>query len=156
MVRMNLRIKYYFFKKFRIVFGIILLGLFSCGDEYLFDDVDCAECYVPKPDFGPVTVNITINTENQRVPVKIFKGKYEEKYLTDFSSAVHIDTISQSSFVVDLQVNEYYSVAAEYTQNGKKVIVVDGDKLKIYKVSDNCDEVCWIYRGGEIDATLKK
>lgn len=133
-----------------------MLGLLSCGDEYMLDDVDCSECYVPKPEFGSVNVNITINAENNRVPVKIFKGKYEEKYLKDFSSAVHIDTISQSSFVVDLKVNEYYSVVAEYTKDGKKTLVVDGDKLKIYKISDNCDEVCWIFKGGEVDVTLKK
>jgi hypothetical protein len=147
---------YQHLKKLPLLFSFVALGLLSCGDEYFFDDVNCSECYTPKPDFGPVKVEITINAENSRVPVKIFKGKYEEKYLNDFSSAVHIDTISQSSFEVDLKVNEYYSIAAEYIKNGKKTIVVDGDKLKIYKVSDNCDEVCWIFRGGEIDATLKK
>lgn len=147
---------YHYLKKIPLLFSLIVLGLLSCGDEYLLDNVDCSECYTPKPEFGPVTVEITINSENKQVPVKVFKGKYEEKYLNDFSSAVHIDTISQSSFVVDLKVNEYYSVAAEYIKDGKKTIVVDGDKLKLYQVSDNCDEVCWIFRGGEIDATIKK
>lgn len=156
MDRIRMLISYRHINRIILVFSIVMLGLLSCGDEYILDDVDCSECYVPKPDFGPVTVKLSINAENSRIPVKIFKGKYEEKYLNDFSSAVHIDTISQSSFEVDLKVNEYYSVAAEYIKDGKKTIVVDGDKLKIYKVSDNCDEVCWIFRGGEIDATLKK
>jgi hypothetical protein len=67
-----------------------------------------------------------------------------------------IATVSVSNYITDLPVNEYYSVAAEYMHNGKKVVVVDGDKLKIYRVSDNCDEICWIFRGGKVDASLKK
>jgi hypothetical protein len=151
-----MKFRYRHIKQVPLIFSFIILGLLSCGDEYLLDDVDCSECYVPKPEFGPVTVEITLNAENSRIPIKIFKGKYEEKFLNDFSSAVHVDTISQSSFEVDLKVNEYYSVAAEYIKDGKKTIVVDGDRLKLYKVSDSCDEVCWIFRGGEIDATIKK
>lgn len=147
--------KYILTPRLPLITGILIIGLLSCGDEYFLDDVDCAECYVPKPSTGPVKTDITINSENTRIPVKIFKGKYEESYLKDFNSAVFVDTISKTSFEVELPVNEYYSVAAEYLKNGKKVIVVAGDKLKQYQVSDNCDEVCWIFRGGKIDATLK-
>lgn len=142
--------------KMSLFFGILLLGLLSCGDEYFLDDVDCSECYVPKPEYGPVTITLSRNAENDSIPIKIFKGKYEETFLEDFSAAVIIDTVAKSTYTVDLEVNEYYSVAAEYVRNGKKVVVVDGDRLKLYKVSDKCDEVCWIFRGGNIDATLKK
>lgn len=144
------------FRKAPLISGIILLGLLSCGDEYLLDNVDCSECYVPKPEYGPFTITLTPNDENRRIPVKIFKGKYQENFLKDFSSAVILDTVSVSNYVTDLKVNEYYSVAAEYTHNGQKVIVVDGDRLRIYKVSDNCDEICWIFRGGKVDASLKQ
>lgn len=153
---MNLKLVNACLKKLPLALSFLVLGLLSCGDEYLFDDVDCSECYTNKPDYGPVTVSLTRNSENSRIPIKIFKGKYKESYLNDYSSAVIVDTTSSSSYSVDLEVNEYYSVAVEYNKNGKKVIVVDGDKLKIYKVSDNCDDVCWIYKGGDIDATLRK
>lgn len=145
-----------YIRKLPLILSFLLLGLLSCGDEYFFDDVDCSECYVPKPEYGPVTISFTHNAENSRIPIKIFRGKYEESFLNDNSNVVVVDTVSQSSAIYDLEVNEYYSVAAEYMVNGKKVIVVDGDKLKLYKVSDSCDEVCWIYRGGVIDAEIKK
>lgn len=156
MDRIKVMKTYQYLKKLPIAFSFLLLGLLSCGDEYFFDDVECSECYVPKPEYGPVTVTLTINSENSRIPIKIFKGKYEENFIKDYSTAIIIDTITGTNYSVDLQVNEYYSVAAEYNLNGKKVVVVDGDKLKIYKVTDQCDETCWIYRGGDIDATLKK
>ncbi len=142
--------------KLPLILSFLFFGLLSCGDEYFFDDVDCSQCYVPKPEFGPVKVSVTMNSENTRIPIKIFKGKYEEAFLKNYESAVIIDTLSVSSIEYNLDVNEYYSVAVEYIQNGEKVIVVDGDKLKMYKVSDSCDEVCWIFKGGDIDATLKK
>ncbi|HEX3007416.1 MAG TPA: hypothetical protein VHO90_07350 [Bacteroidales bacterium] len=148
---------YPYLRKAHLVLGILVLGLLSCGDEYMLDDVDCSECYTPKPEYGPVTVSLTSNAENKRIPVKVFKGKYEERYLKDYSSAVVVDTVNDASSVTyDLPVNEYYSVEVEYMKDGKKVLVVDGDKLKMYKVSDNCDETCWIFRGGKIKAELKK
>ncbi|NJO69487.1 MAG: hypothetical protein HC830_09590 [Bacteroidetes bacterium] len=134
----------------------LFIGLLSCGDEYFFDDVDCSECFIPRPEVGPVNITITIDSENKEVPVRIYKGKYEESYRNDLSNVIFMDTISNQNFSVDLEVNEYYSAVAEYKKNGEKILVVDGDRLKQYKVSDNCDEVCWIYKGGNIDATLKK
>ena len=142
--------------KLPLILGFLVLGLLSCGDEYLWSDVNCDECYTDKPKIGPVTVKVTINSENKRVPVLIFKGKYEESFRTDLSKAVVIDTLEEESFTYDLDVNEYYSIAAVYSSNGERTIVVNGDELKIYKVSDTCDGVCWIFRGGKLDATLKK
>lgn len=144
------------FPKIALFTSFLLLGVLSCGDEYFLDDVDCSECYVPKPDYGPVTLTLSRNAENDSIPILIFKGKYEESYLDDFSSAVIIDTVAESTITVDLPVNEFYSVAAQYIRDGKKVVVVDGDRLKLYKVSDQCDEICWIFRGGNIDVRLKK
>jgi hypothetical protein len=132
------------------------MGLLSCGDEYLWSDVNCDECYTDKPKVGPVTVNVSIDSENKRIPIRIFKGEYKESYRTDLSKAIQIDTLEEESAIYDLDVNEYYSIVAEYSSNGKKIIAVNGDKLKIYRVSDSCDGECWIFRGGKLDATLKK
>lgn len=154
------RLKYIPFRrllrKWPLISCFVMLALLSCGDEYIFDDVDCADCYTPKPDAGPVSITVTINSQNSKVPIKIFKGKYEERYRTNYDDAVVIDTVRGNKYSVDLDVNEYYSVEAEYNKDGSKVLVIDGDKLKVLKVSDQCEDVCWIYKGGNIDVTLKK
>jgi hypothetical protein len=130
--------------------------LSSCGNEYWSDNVDCSQCYTPKPTTGVLFVNITINAENTKVPIKIYKGKFQESYLRNDDQALIIDTVSIPYYQADLDVNEYYSVAVEYNENGKKVMVVDGDKMNMYHVSSACDQECWIIKGGNIDATLKK
>lgn len=141
--------------KLPLILGFLVLGLLSCGDEYLWSDVDCDECYTDKPKTGPVTVTVSLNAENKIVPIRIFKGKYEERFRNDFSKAIMVDTLDVESVTYEFDVNEYYSVAAEYSSNGENTIVVNGDELKIYKVSDTCDGVCWIFRGGKLDAVLK-
>jgi hypothetical protein len=143
-------------KKCPVLLGFMLVTILSCGDEYYLDDVDCSQCYAPKPTVGPIIITVSINSENQRIPVKVFKGKYSESFRTNYNSAVVIDTVSTTEYQVDVDVNEYYSVEAEYVADGQKTLVVDGDKFKIYKVSDSCDEVCWIYKGGIIDVSLKE
>lgn len=142
--------------KFPVFISFLLFALLSCGDEYLWDDVDCADCYTPKPKYGPVTISVTADVNNKKIPIKIFKGMYLESYRNDYSSALYVDTLTESKTIFDLEPNEYYSVEAEYTRNGKKILVVNGDKLKRYQVSDKCDETCWIFKGGDIDVTLKK
>lgn len=144
-----------YFRNWKLLL-IAILGLTACGDEYWSDNVDCSTCYTPKPTTGTVSISVTINPENRKVPIKIFKGYYKEGFLKDYSSAIALDTVTSSKYQIDLDVNEYYSVAVEYTENGKKITVVDGDKLNIYHVSSACDQECWIIKGGNIDATLKK
>lgn len=157
MDRLIKKLTYQLFRGWTLMVLLLVPTLLSCGDEYLLDDVDCDECYTPKQETGPVSVNVTLDANNNRIPIKIFKGKYEERYRSDYSEALIVDTVSQDdTYIAELKVNEYYSVAAEYTHNGEKIVVVDGDKLKMYKVSDSCGDVCWIFKGGDIDATLKK
>lgn len=156
MDRLKYRQLFTILKKLPLITGFLLLGLLSCGDEYFFGDVDCDECYTPEPNFGPVTITVSLNSENDSIPVRIFKGKYQDSFRNDLDKAFILDTLTETNTIYDLDVNEYYSVTAEYNSNGKKTIVVDGDKLKKYKVSDTCEDICWIFRGGEIDVSLKK
>jgi hypothetical protein len=65
------------------------------------------------------------------------------------------DTITESSIDVDVLLDKYYSVVADYYVNGKIFRVVDGDKIKLYSIENTCDFECWIIRGGDINCKLK-
>lgn len=142
-------------RKVLFFISIAIFGLLSCSDNFSLEDVNCDECYTDKPEVGPVTIYITPPHQGDKVPIKIFKGKYKESYRLDYSSAFRVDTLTDEKTIYDLPVDEYYSVEAEYTVDGKKILVVDGAKLRIQKITDSCDETCWIFKGGNIHVSLK-
>ena len=52
-------------------------------------------------------------------------------------------------------VDQSYSVKVEYTWNSDTIYVVDAARIKLKRVSEACDEVCWVIAEDKIDATLK-
>ena len=139
-----------------LLLAISILLPVSCGDEYLFaTDTDCKDCISPKPDEGPISIDISIPADNKGVVLKVFKGEYTEQMMNNDTLAFFNDTVKISPIQINVPVNENYSAVAEYISNGKKIKVVDGSKLKLYSVKSTCNEDCWIYKGGSIDCRLK-
>ena len=129
--------------------GLFLFVFQSCEEDYYWGEVDCEYCYQVKPEFGDLQVDITINAENRAVPLVIYKGEFDEGIIE------YIDTATSESYSLDVPINEFYSVAAEYFVDGKRIIAIDGDRIKTGKVVGSCDKTCWIIEGGFIDVRLK-
>ncbi len=123
----------------------------SCGEEYPFaSQEDCNDCISPKP--ATSSILIDISNPQQRVPIRVYKGKYNSSKDNDW---IYADTATYTPFEVEVDVNEYYSVVAEYIKDGKKYTVVDGSELHAYSIQSTCNEYCWIIKGGTMNCMLK-
>jgi hypothetical protein len=139
-------------KKFVYLFLFLLIVTFiSCerNKQFSLDKFDCSDCYQEKPDSADLTVKVTINNENPRVPLVIYKGKIEDQVID------YIDTAINSDYYLWVKVDEYYSVEAKYKSGNKTIIAVDGDKIKTKKNSTECDETCYRIKGGYINVRLR-
>jgi hypothetical protein len=131
---------------------ILLLALtpfISCEDNRGLV-VDCSECYSTEPDSGDLIIYLTIESQYMKVPLTIYKGQVDDEYIE------YVDTASSSPYYLYVDLDEYYSVKAEYSTGTRTVYAVDGDKIKSRFVSGTCEYDCWIVTGGIINVKLKK
>jgi len=143
--------KHRFFKLvFLILVSSVLLLCTDAEDVGLFDAVSCDECYSPEPDSADLIVNLTIDAENQKVPLIVYKGKLEE------GKIIFNDTVSETPVYIYAKINEYYSAKANYSVGAKKIVAFDGSKMINRIQSDLCDNQCWTIHGGKFDLELKK
>lgn len=133
---------------FTILF--IFAAIFSCEKNPFIFDVNCDECYLNEPDSADLIVDLTINKENPFVPLVFYRGEIEDNNIE------WIDTAYSETLYLYSPVEEYYSIKAFYKSGSQTLIAVDGDKLKTRKVSDVCDNECWVIRGGILDVRLKE
>jgi hypothetical protein len=135
--------------------AILLFLPLSCNEYYGASQSDCDSCYSEKPSYGSLTVNLSDKNLSQGVFLKVYKGKYTEAMRNDDSQLEWSDTVYNTTNYIDVKLDEYYSVVAEYTVNGKKYSVIDGDKIKASSIKSTCNYDCWLVRGGKIDCKLK-
>ena len=136
--------KKYFFLS--IVFSIALLN--SCSDYVDCSTYDFVDCPFDEPVSSNLYIELSIDNENDSVPVEFYIGRIEDGTLdTSFIA-------TESEYVFELPVNKYYSVKAEYISHGKKVIAIDGDEMRTYQTS-KCDEYCWQVKGDVLNIKLK-
>ena len=130
---------------------MVFLSLTFCErQEPTNGSFDCSTCYQDEPSWGPLTIYVTINAENPRIPLVIYRGDIESNVIE------YVDTTFQSEYWVDVPVDAYYSVKAEYKDGDKTIFAVDGDKLKLKKNVKDCDEECFYFDGGYLDVRLRK
>lgn len=141
------RLSHYFLFTLLLFFLIIPSG---CEREESWESFDCATCYQDKPEMGPLQITVTINGQNSSVPLVVFRGDIED------NNVERIDTAYNTDFTIDVPVEKYYSVKAEYRDGNNTIFAVDGDKLKLKTNSTDCDEQCYYFRGGYIDVRLMK
>jgi len=139
-------------KKIIVIVFIIFIIAISCKDDY-YSSSDCSSpdysnCNGTEPKYGQLTIDLTINSENPKVPISIYTGKVEDNvlYLND--------TASSASYTATVDINHYYSVKAEYKSGTKTIIAIDGDDVKS-KTNTYCDSTCWRVQNGSIDVRLK-
>ena len=129
---------------------ILVLGFISsCSPENSPGDINCSECLVYEPFEGALIVKVTVNSNHSEVPVVVLKGKLGS------TDTVVIDTISDQVGYIDVPINQYYTVIAEYHTDTKTIFAVDGDEINKYNASDQCGGTCWIISGGIINLALK-
>jgi hypothetical protein len=120
------------------------LLLFSACDNR--DDAP-ADCVTHKPDLGTLTVKLTINDANPRVPLALYRGDFEEGDL------VLRDTLSTAIAVYDLPVDQYYSVTARYITGRDTTLAIDGASIDT-ESTEYRNATCWDVTDAEVDIRL--
>lgn len=129
-----------------LLFAIV----FSCERKFEIFIFECENCYSDKPDYGPLKLFFTIDEKNDSVLYTIYKGNFEDGIVE------YVGTAFYPEEEIDVPVDQYYSVEAIYVRGEDKIHVVDGDKLKLKKETEECDKDCYYFKGGEIDVRLKQ
>ena len=133
------------------LFSLMLIILVAC--ERIEDQgglVQCSECYQEKPEWGEFNAVVTINSENPFVPLVIYRGNVEDNIVE------YVDTTWETSYWVEVPVDAYYSIAAEYKVGDKIIYAIDSDKLETEFTDKDCDEPCYYFKGGHVDVRLMK
>ena len=130
--------------------GLLLLVLCSCGEKLFTADVNCSDCYAPKPDSASMEVNVTINDSFPEVPLVFYRGPAEDR------DVEYIDTAYSSPYYLWVKVDRSYSVKAKYRKAHATLYAVDGTKIRLALVTDACDQECYVIENEKVDLTLRK
>ncbi|MGM0650636.1 MAG: hypothetical protein ACQES1_09045 [Bacteroidota bacterium] len=127
----------------------ICLSLTSCETDYVdYDNVDCDDCYVEKPQYSYLRIDFSENI-NDTVWFEVYRG-YVDQSLLDWSGWATESPL----FLYQSPVDNFYSVKATYFKDSASISVIDADELKTHLIKDYCDEDCYIIAGGKINVKL--
>lgn len=128
---------------------VILSGKFTaCEPEDWMLEINCADCYGYKPDSANLIINLTINTENDSVPLTFYLGDYEDGII-DWQ-----DTATTEEFYLYSKMNSRYTVRATYSSGDRIIEAFDSDKMTLYNAYEECGSTCYIVKGGIFDLRL--
>lgn len=128
---------------------VLLSGKFTaCEPEDWMLQINCSDCYGYKPDSANLIVNLTINAENDSVPLAFYLGDYEDGVI-DWQ-----DTASTEEFYLYSKMGSRYTVRATYRSGNKIIEAFDSDKMQIYNANEECGSPCYIVKGGIFDLRL--
>ena len=146
----NIRTRVKFLPVAIITFGCLLLaGQFTgCEPEDLNFSIDCNQCYDYQPDSAKLIVYVTINPENDSVPLTFYRGPYEDGNI-DWQ-----DTATEAEFLLFSEMDREYTVRATYRSGEKTIIAFDQDKMHLSDNGEDCGYPCYIVKGGIFDVTL--
>lgn len=128
---------------------LLLCG--SCNEKIFTADVDCKNCTIDKPEYGEISVSVTISYKYPGVVLTIYSGDIND------NNVVAIDTAYSSPFYFYLPVDRKYSVSALYKNNdGTRTYAVDAINFKTQVVSDACDARCYVISNDKLDVRIRK
>jgi hypothetical protein len=131
-----------------LIILLILGGNFTaCETEDWILEVDCNDCFSFRPDTAKLIVYLTINQENDSVPLTFYKGDSNGEI--DWQ-----DTATTSEFYLDAEVGINYTVRAEYRSGSKTVVAFDSDEMTLKESGNQCGYPCYIIRGGIFEIRL--
>ncbi len=131
-----------------LVLNLLLLTL--CNKETTNQPVDCSRCFPVPPDSGFLSVVLTINHENLKIPVKVYEGNLEDNHIK------YVDTFTHPNVRILMPAGHHYAVTATYIRNNDTVIAVDGTTLEVKKAVGQCPKACYVVMGGYLDLQLRK
>lgn len=133
-------------KPFLIV--LLVLGLWACDADWLEPDYPCGQCYGERPMFAELYIELTQDSRFNGVPLIIYRDKLEDGLVE-----IH-DTVYSRDYYLWVRTDEAYSAKAIYEHDGKTIEVVDGTFLEPHDASSQCDTVCWVVKGDQLDVRL--
>jgi len=130
--------------------ALVLFGhLVSCEPEDWLTNIDCSECFSFRPDSADLIVNLTINEENDSVPLTFYKGQLGSG-LIDWH-----DTATTEAFYLSAEIGAVYTVEARYRDGMKTILAYDSDKMTLSDFGADCGDPCYIVRGGIFELQLR-
>jgi len=131
------------------LFLLLMSGNFmGCEPEDWRFEVDCNDCYDYQPDSAKLIIYLTINEENDSVPLIFYKGAYEDG-LIDWQ-----DTATSKEFYLYSEIATEYTVRATYKSGQKTIVAFDADKMELTDSGAECGSPCYIVKGGIFDLRL--
>ncbi len=128
---------------------VLLAGKFTaCEPENWMLSIDCADCYGYAPDSAKLIIKLTINAENDSVPLTFYLGDYEEGVI-DWQ-----DTATTEEFYLYSEINSSYTVRATYHSGDRIIEAFDADDMELYNANEECGSPCYIVKGGIFDVSL--
>jgi len=143
--------------KYRITVTVAALMLLlapgnfmGCEPEDWMISVDCNDCYGYLPDSANLIIYITIDEENDSVPITFYRGDYEDGEI-DWQ-----DTATTDEFYLFSEMNREYTVTAKYNSGEDTIIAFDKDEMFMDDAAAECGSPCYIVKGGILDLRLLK
>ena len=127
----------------------ICLVFSSCKEKLFTGDVNCSECYSPKPDSAYMTIKFTINKDYNEVPFILYRGDFEDNQID------WIDTSYTATKDIWVRTDQKYSVKAKYRKGDKTLYAVDGGKVKVLLVTDACDQECYVIKDETLNLEIR-
>jgi hypothetical protein len=128
---------------------VLVSGKFTaCEPEDWMLSIDCGDCYGYAPDSADLVIKLTINAENDSVPLTFYLGDYEEAVI-DWQ-----DTATSEEFYLYSKINSSYTVRATYRSGDKLIEAFDADDMELYNANEECGSPCYIVKGGFFDVSL--
>jgi hypothetical protein len=128
---------------------VLVSGKFTaCEPEDWMLSIDCGDCYGYAPDSADLIIKLTINAENDSVPLTFYLGDYEEGVI-DWQ-----DTATSEEFYLYSKINSSYTVRATYRSGDKLIEAFDADDMELYNANEECGSPCYIIKGGIFDVSL--
>jgi hypothetical protein len=130
---------------------LIFIALLSSCNKNVTNGSICIDCQSEEPQYAYLSIKLTLNSENSKVPLVIYGEKF------DPSKNLVVDTaLVADSAVVNLLLptNQYYSVKAQYKSGEKIIYAIDGSSMDTQRETA-CDNTCWQVVGGNLDVRLK-
>jgi len=127
----------------------VCLVFFSCKEKLFTGDVNCSDCYTPKPDSAYLTVKFTINEDYKEVPFVLYRGDFEDNQVD------WIDTSHTATKDIWVKTDQEYSVKAKYRKGDKILYAIDGGKVKVLLVTDACDQECYVIKDETLNLEIR-
>ncbi len=141
-------------KRFHIkVLALALLMLASgnftaCEPEDWMPTVNCSDCYGYRPDSADLIVYLSIDAQNDSVPLTFYRGSYEEGVID------WMDTATSDEFYLYSKMDATYTVRASYRSGDRIIEAFDADHMHLYDAGEECGSPCYIVKGGIFDLRL--